>query len=114
MKLTFQISDIDPLAEEEDPDHVAAPVADEGAEDVAAEDTPPYITVSLVISKPAHPNAMSVDMEAGEEGMVITNVAMFERGVALAEGNEGDWVRGGRYMGPRKSIGRSGEGESRS
>lgn len=43
-------------------------------------------------------------MEAGEEGMVTTNVAMFESGVAVMEGSEGDWVRGGKYMGPREYL----------
>jgi complement component 1 Q subcomponent-binding protein len=74
--------------------------------EVAAEDTDasPYITCSLVITKHAHPDAMSVDLEAGEDGFEVTNVAMFESAVAEAEGAEGDWQRRSKYMGPRECF----------
>jgi complement component 1 Q subcomponent-binding protein len=75
--------------------------------EVAGEDTDasPYITCSLVITKHAHPDAMSVDLEAGEDGFEVTNVAMFESAVAEAEGAEGDWQRRSKYMGPRECFG---------
>lgn len=105
LKLTFQISDIDPAPEtdpdaELSPDVATNPDGSAGVEDAER----PGVPVSLIISKPAHPNAMSVDLEAGDEGLIITNVAMFERSVALQEGSEGDWVRRGRYLGPRESM----------
>lgn len=109
LHLTFQISDLDPLPESsEDPSTPSSPSAPNASADIdgAADeiDAPPYITVSLVIKKAGHPHAMSVDMEAGEEGMVVTNVAMFESEVAMRDDAEGDWIRSGKYMGPRKSI----------
>jgi complement component 1 Q subcomponent-binding protein len=45
---------------------------------------------------------MSVDLEAGEDGFEVTNVAMFEKSVGEAKGAEGDWERRSRYMGPRE------------
>ncbi|GFZ43961.1 hypothetical protein JCM24511_01681 [Saitozyma sp. JCM 24511] len=93
IKLTFQVSDLDV------PSDAEIPIEGE----VAAEDTDasPYITCSLVITKHAHPDAMSVDLEAGEDGFEVTNVAMFESAVAEAEGAEGDWQRRSKYMGPQ-------------
>ena len=97
IKLTFQVSDLDV------PSDAEIPIEGE----VAAEDTDasPYITCSLVITKHAHPDAMSVDLEAGEDGFEVTNVAMFESAVAEAEGAEGDWQRRSKYMGPRECSG---------
>ena len=93
LELTFQVSEVDPV-----------PVV-EGVEAEAeveeAESTPPIVTASLVISKHGHPNAMSIDLDAGEDGLVISNVAMFERSVAVQKGSEGDWARRERYLGPR-------------
>ena len=95
LELTFQVSEVDPV-----------PVAVEGeAEPVdgdAADAVPPVVTASLVVSKPGHPNAMSIDLDAGEDGLVISNVAMFERSVAVQKGSEGDWARRERYLGPRE------------
>lgn len=64
--------------------------------------SPPFITCSLLLTKPATPGALSVDLEAGEEGFEITNVAMFEKNIAVADGAEGDWARRSKYMGPRE------------
>lgn len=91
LKLTFQISDID------------SPAADEAAvqqeEDLAP---PPIITCALVVSKPASERSFSIDLEAGEEGFGITNLAVFPKVLAEAEGAEGDWARRSRYLGPRE------------
>jgi complement component 1 Q subcomponent-binding protein len=95
LKLTFQISDIDtPLAEETEP-------AVQQEDDLAP---PPVITCSLVVSKGSHENSLSIDLEAGEEGFAITNLAVFPKSLAEAEGSEGDWARRSRYLGPRMSI----------
>jgi len=91
LKLTFQISDIDsPLSEES---------AGQPEEDLAP---PPVITCSLVVSKGNHENSLSIDLEAGEEGFSITNLAIFPKSLAEAEGAEGDWQRRSRYLGPRQ------------
>lgn len=100
LELTFQVSEVDPV-----------PVNAEGAETEAidgdaAESTPPVVTASLVVSKHGHPNAMSVDLDAGEDGLIISNVAMFERSVAVQKGSEGDWARRERYLGPREYMSR--------
>lgn len=108
LELTFQVSEVDPspLAELADADASA-----EGAE-VDGADAAPIVTCSLVISKDKHPLAMSVDLDAQDTGLIITNVAMFERSVALEKGSEGDWARRERYLGPRESVifGDRGEG----
>lgn len=97
LELTFQVSEVDPSPAAEDGTEGVV----DGAEDVDA-DAAPIVTCSLVISKAKHPNAMSIDLDASEEGLVITNVAMFERTVALQQGSEGDWARRERYLGPRE------------
>lgn len=89
--MTFQISDIDSPAADE------LPVQQE--EDLAP---PPVITCALVVSKPGSEKAFSIDLEAGEEGFGITNLAVFPKSLAEAEGAEGDWQRRSRYLGPRK------------
>jgi complement component 1 Q subcomponent-binding protein len=47
---------------------------------------------------------MSVDLEAGEEGFEVTNVAMMGKAIGEMKGAEGDWARRSRYMGPRESY----------
>ena len=47
---------------------------------------------------------MLVDLEAGEEGFVITNVGMYEKNLAEMEGAEGDYQRRSKYMGPREFL----------
>lgn len=47
---------------------------------------------------------MSIDLDAGEDGLIITNVAMFEKSVATQKGSEGDWARRERYLGPRAFL----------
>lgn len=42
-----------------------------------------------------------MDLEAGEEGFVITNVAIFPKKEGEMDGAEGDWIRRGKYLGPR-------------
>lgn len=99
LKLTFQISDIDPPPEVAEADGaVAAPPS--SPEDDLAE--PTYITCSLLITKPAYANAVSVDLSAGEEGFDVTNVAIFAKTLGEMEGAEGDWQRRSRYLGPRE------------
>jgi complement component 1 Q subcomponent-binding protein len=96
LKLTFQVSDLEE-GNEPDPE-IERP---DGAEEF---DQPPFISGSLSITKPATPGALLVDLEAGEEGFVITNVALFEKAVAEAEGPEGDYNRRSMYMGPREWL----------
>jgi complement component 1 Q subcomponent-binding protein len=88
---------------EVDPVPVIEGAEGETAEEEAPESTQPIVTASLVVSKHGHPNAMSIDLDAGEDGLVISNVAMFERSVAVQKGSEGDWARRERYLGPRTS-----------
>lgn len=66
-------------------------------------DSPPFISCSLLINKPANPASMLVDLEAGDEGFVVTNLAMYEKHIAEVQGPEGDHVRRTKYMGPRES-----------
>lgn len=47
---------------------------------------------------------MAIDLEAGEEGFEITNVAMLNKTLGEAKGAEGDWARRSRYMGPRELV----------
>jgi len=96
LKLTFQVSDLEE-GNEPDPE-IERP---DGAEEF---DQPPFISGSLSITKPATPGSLLVDLEAGEEGFVITNVALFEKSVAEAEGPEGDYNRRSKYMGPREWL----------
>lgn len=98
--MTFQISDLDVpeegAAEGVEAESAAAEEAVADADAAAAT----YITCSLVITKAAHPSAMSVDLEAGEDGFEITNVAMFDKATAEDTSAQGDWERRSRYMGP--------------
>ena len=94
LKLTFQVSDLEE-GNEVDPE-IERP---DGVEEF---DQPPFISGSLIITKPATPGAMLVDVEAGEEGFVITNVGMYEKNLAELEGAEGDFQRRSKYMGPRE------------
>ena len=68
--------------------------------------TTPFVTCSLLITKSGTPGAMSIDLEAGEEGFELTNVAMMEKAMGETKGAEGDWMRRSRYMGPRLSSSR--------
>lgn len=88
LKLTFQISDLDaePIEEET-----------EGEENVL----PAYITSSLVVTKSGSNKAVLVDMAAQPDGFEVTNVAIFDKSLADAEGAEGDWKRRSMYMGPQ-------------
>ena len=47
---------------------------------------------------------MSIDLEAGEEGFEVTNVAVFDKALGDMKGAEGDWQRRTRYMGPRECL----------
>ncbi|ORY33991.1 mitochondrial glyco protein [Naematelia encephala] len=96
LKLTFQVSDLEDPSLQHPTDEEGVPIDDE-----SNMSSPPFITCSLLITKPATPGAMSIDLEAGEEGFDITNVAIFDRTIAVAEGAEGDWARRSRYMGPQ-------------
>lgn len=105
LKLTFQISDLDHPADAdldaEGAESSSGGVADvDGVEAADAEGSAPYITCSLLVTKAAHPSAMAVDLEAADDGFEITNVAMFDKATAEAQGAEGDWERRSRYMGP--------------
>lgn len=95
--MTFQVSD---LADAE-----PNPEAElEGEAEVPEEfDEPPFISCSLLFTKKATPGAMLVDLECGEEGFIVTNLAMYEKTVAELQGPEGDYARRTKYMGPRKS-----------
>lgn len=93
----FQISDLDDPSEVNEADEDGMPA--EEAEDI---NTPPYIACSLTITKSGSNSAMAIDLEAGEEGFVITNVAMLEKDLASKDGAEGDWARRSKYMGPRE------------
>jgi complement component 1 Q subcomponent-binding protein len=66
------------------------------------DDTPPFITCSLLITKTAQPGAMIVDLEAGDNGFDVTNVAMFEKTLGEIEGAEAEYQRRTRYLGPRE------------
>ena len=99
LKITFQVSDLDDPSAQEQVDENGVMI-DPPAEDVSAT---PFITCSLLITKSATPGAMSIDLEAGEEGFEVTNVAMFEKAQGEMKGAEGDWARRSRYMGPRGS-----------
>ena len=107
LKLTFQISDLDATETLQ-----AEPAATEAAAAAApvTEQDPTYITCSLLISKPNVGNALAFDLEASEEGFVITNVAVFDKRLGDAPGAEGDWQRRSRYMGPGESHKRNGHG----
>ena len=97
LKITFQVSDLDDPSAQEQVDENGVMI-DPPTEDVSAT---PFITCALLITKSATPGAMSIDLEAGEEGFEVTNVAMFEKAQGEMKGAEGDWARRSRYMGPR-------------
>jgi complement component 1 Q subcomponent-binding protein len=102
LTLTFQISELDdPSANS---DSLVDPEADPSVdpEEADLDNTPPFITCSLLITKSAQPGAMLVDLDAGENGFDVTNVAMYEKALGEAEGPEGDYQRRGKYMGPRE------------
>ncbi len=99
LRLTFQVSDLDDPSAQESVDENGV-LVEPPTEDVP---TTPFITCSLLITKSATPGAMSIDLEAGEEGFEVTNVAMFEKVLGEQKGAEGDWARRSRYMGPRMS-----------
>jgi len=95
--LTFQISELeDPSASEND-------AVDPEIDPEQLDSSTPYIVCSLLITKSAQPGAMLVDLEAGEAGFEVTNVAMYEKGLGEAEGAEGDYQRRSKYLGPRES-----------
>lgn len=100
IRLTFQVSELDDgegvLAAEAGADAETAQAAE--GEDGAA--TSPYITCALIITKGSHADALSIDLEAGEDGFEITNVAAFDKATAEDESSQGDWARRSRYMGP--------------
>jgi complement component 1 Q subcomponent-binding protein len=58
----------------------------------------------LLLTKSATPGALLVDLECGDEGFIVTNVAMYEKAVAELQGPEGDFARRTKYMGPREST----------
>lgn len=93
----FQISDLDDPSQVNETDEDGMPT--EETEDL---NTPPYIACSLTITKSGSNSAMAIDLEAGEEGFVINNVAMLEKDLASKDGAEGDWSRRSKYMGPRE------------
>ncbi|CAD6572729.1 MAG: Mitochondrial acidic protein mam33 [Tremellales sp. Tagirdzhanova-0007] len=97
LKITFQVSDLDDPSAQEQVDENGVMI-DPPTEDVSAT---PFITCALLITKSATPGAMSIDLEAGEEGFEVTNVAMFEKAQGEMKGAEGDWARRSRYMGPQ-------------
>lgn len=60
-----------------------------------------YITSSLIVSKAASTKSLCVDLTASRDGFEITNIAIFDKALAGADGAEGDWARRSRYMGPQ-------------
>ncbi|KAK4687374.1 hypothetical protein P7C73_g2733, partial [Tremellales sp. Uapishka_1] len=90
IKLTFQVSD---LVQEEEAVEAEVPTPEETP-------LPTVLTCSLLLTKSAGPNALAIDLTAGEDGFAITNVAIFEKGLAELDGPEGDWQRRSKYMGP--------------
>ncbi|BEJ14838.1 hypothetical protein CspHIS471_0406050 [Cutaneotrichosporon sp. HIS471] len=92
LKLTFQISDLD------NTDPVESVDADGNiVEDVA----PAFITSSLLVTKSGAKKALLVDLGASPDGFEVTNVAIYEKALAEANGAEGDWKRRSSYMGPQ-------------
>ncbi len=98
MKLTFQVSDLDEGSEGQEDAELER---EDGSVDAFEE--PPYISCSLLFTKSATPGAMLVDLECGDEGFMVTNIAMYEKKVAELQGPEGDYARRTKYMGPRTS-----------
>ncbi|WVQ80767.1 hypothetical protein IAT38_002872 [Cryptococcus sp. DSM 104549] len=95
LKLTFQISDLDANSfDSEFPPN-------EGDEADAPAPAPAQITCSLVITKSAQPGALMVDLQTCDEGFEISNVAVYEKTLAEADGAESDWERRSKYMGPQ-------------
>ena len=100
--LSFLISDVE---EPSDMDSLAERTAEDGTPIEDVEDDvafPPSLSCSALVTKSGESNALSADLEAGEEGFAITNVAMFDKKTTEADGAEGDWIRRSKYIGPRK------------
>ena len=93
IKLTFQVSDLDNADPVESVDQEGN-VVEDGVE-------PAYITSSLLITKANSPKALIIDLGAGPEGFDITNVAIYDKGLATEDGANADWIRRSRYMGPQ-------------
>lgn len=91
LKLTFQVSDLDN----------ADPIETEAEAELDENVVPAYITSSLIVSKSGSSKAVLVDMAAQPDGFEVTNVAIFDKALADAEGAEGDWKRRSHYMGPQ-------------
>ncbi|CAK9786116.1 aerobic respiration-related protein [Cutaneotrichosporon oleaginosum] len=90
LKLTFQISDLD------NPEAVESVDADGNV----VED-PAYITSSLLVTKSGSKKALLIDLGASPDGFEVTNVAIYDKGLAEADGVEADWKRRSSYMGPQ-------------
>ncbi|KAK1924074.1 putative aerobic respiration-related protein [Papiliotrema laurentii] len=96
LKLTFQVSDLD-----EGSENAAEAELEQEDGSVESFDEPPFISCSLLLTKSATPGALLVDLECGDEGFIVTNVAMYEKAVAELQGPEGDFARRTKYMGPQ-------------
>ena len=74
----------------------------EGEEESFVE--PPFISASLLITKQGTNDALLADLATGDEGFLVTNVAMYDKTLAEAPGANGDWDRRSKYMGPRALL----------
>ncbi|KAL1407016.1 Mitochondrial acidic protein mam33 [Vanrija albida] len=93
LKLTFQVSDLDN----------AEPVESVDADGAVIEDAvePAYITSSLLVTKGGSKKALLIDLAAQPDGFEVTNVAVYEKGLAEQDGADADWQRRSKYMGPQ-------------
>ncbi|EIW70597.1 hypothetical protein TREMEDRAFT_73516 [Tremella mesenterica DSM 1558] len=94
LKLTFQISDIDN-------DFPSSTSTEETLPEEPESNGPAYVTCSLLLTKPNGEHCLAFDLEAGEEGFGLTNVAVLNKKLGEMIGAEGDWQRRSKYMGPQ-------------